>query len=322
MLAMVPFFSGCESKPQKQTLPDDADQLLDFPAFITPVEDYFKISIGKIPALDKESYQLQISGAVNKPAVYTLDDLRNLEMVEKTLTTECIENPANGKLLGNATWKGFRLYDLLLGLGINEGVSAVKYICADGYYTYNTLEELQHADILGALYMNDETLPAEYGFPLRIIFPGYYGVRHPGWIVEIELLESGVEDYWSTLGWKTDSPMDIDSKILFPPYNSKFTFGDSVRIGGSAYGSRRIAAVDITVDDGKSWIPATIKQDMEEDYAWIFWEVTFMPQSTGTLTINSRATALDGSVQPRLDPSLLDGRNSWPVLTISVEEGS
>jgi len=139
-------------------------------------------------------------------------------MIERTVTIKCIGNPVNGPLLGNATWKGFRLYELLLSLEIKEGASTVKYICADGYFTYSTLSELQNANVIDALYMNEEAIPAKYGFPLRIIFPGYYGVRQPG---------------------------------------------------------------------------------------WIFWEASFTPQSTGTLVIHSRATARNGSVQPREDNEFL-----------------
>jgi hypothetical protein len=137
--------------------------------------------------------------------------------------------------------------------------------------------------------------------------------------VEIELLESGPEDYWTLSGWKSDTSMTIDSKIFFPANNTKFPLGNSVQIGGAAYGSRRILEVDISIDDGKTWIPATIKQDLDEDYIWIFWEVILFPQSTGPLVIRSRATARDGSVQPREDNQYLDGTNSWPAVSISIE---
>jgi DMSO/TMAO reductase YedYZ molybdopterin-dependent catalytic subunit len=319
VLAMAFTIYSCESKPQNEPIPGNSDTLSVFPSFLTPVEKYFKTSISGPPAIDIDSYQLKISGAVNTPATFSLEELNKLEMIERTLTIECIGNPVNGDLVSNATWKGFRLYDLLSSLGIKEGASTVKYICADGYYTYNTMEELQNADVLGALYMNEEPIPEAHGFPLRIIFPGYYGVRQPGWIVEIELLESGPADYWTRSGWKSDTSMTIDSKIFFPANNTKFTLGDSVKIGGAAYGSRRISAVDISVDDGKTWIPTTIKQDLEEDYIWIFWEVILIPQSTGPLVVRSKATAWDGSVQPRVDNQYLDGTNAWPAVSISVE---
>jgi len=319
LLTITLIFSSCESSNLPEPIPGDSDQLSEFPPFITPVEDYFKLSIGPVPEIGNDSYQLKISGAVNNPITYSLEELRNLEMIERTLTVECIENQANGNLLGNATWKGFSLFDLLSNLGIKEWASTVKYTCADGYYTYNTLEELQNANVMGALFMNEEPLRAQYGFPLRIIFPGYYGVRQPGWIVEIELLGSGAEDYWTRLGWKTDKSMAVDSKIFFPSQKTKIALGDSVKIGGAAYGGRRISEVDITVDDGKTWIPATIVKKLDEDNVWTFWEAIFTPQSTGTLTLYARATEQDGKVQPRGDNNYLDGTNSWPSLTISVE---
>lgn len=311
--------SSCESEKLPDTLPAVPDELLAFPSYITPADKYFKLSIGEVPLIDKESYRLKISGAVDRPASYTLRQLDSLEQNERTLTIECIGNRVNGSLLGNANWKGFSVIDLLEERGIKAGATSVKYISADGYYTYNTMEELQKAEIMGALYMNGEPIPNEFGFPLRIIFPGYYGVRQPGWIVEIEVLETGPEDYWARAGWDTDSAMSIDSKFFFPPQNTRFALGDSIIIGGAAYGSRRISAVDISLDEGLTWIPASIKKQVDQDYVWVFWELRLKPQSAGPLVIHSRATAQDGSTQPQIDNEGGDGFNSWPALKLSVE---
>jgi len=321
-LVLALTLSSCESKNKDQDIPAAPYQLLDFPAFITPVEKYFDTRIADVPAIDRDFYQLKISGMVNSPAAFSIEELRNLEMVERTLTIECIGNSANGDLLGTATWKGFKVYDLLESLGIQDGASTVKYICADGYYTFNSLEELQNAEILGALYMNKDPIPPLYGFPLRIIFPGYFGVRQPGWIVGMELVDYEVQDYWSRSGWHTDSAMTIDSKIFFPPTNTKFPLGESVRIGGTAFGSKRISSVEITLDEGKTWMPASKIQSLDLDYVWIFWEVNFNPTTTGNITIRSRATAQDGSVQPESDKEYLNGTNSWPHITIFIAEGS
>ncbi len=324
-LMMALAINNCESKYLDPQNPDGSDNLGDYPPFITPTIEYFDVSIAGKPAIDGDSFQLKISGAVNNPAEFSLEELRSLEMVEKTVTIECIGNPANGDLLGTATWKGFSVYDLLENLGIKDGATFVKYTCADGYFTFNTLEELKNREVTGALFMNDEPIPTKYGFPLRIIFPGYYGVRQPGWVVKIELLGSGIRDYWNQSQmeiWNTDSSMAIDSKIFFPENNDTLTLGDNLRIGGAAYGGKRISSVEITVNDGETWIPAIKKQSLEQDYVWIFWEVNFVPQSVGAITIRARATAQDGRVQPRADSKYLDGINSWPWVTIYVKDGS
>ena len=289
-----------------------------FPPFITPVEDYFDLSISSPPDLDSATYQLEITGLVDDTVNLSLQDLRMLEMVERPLTIECIENYSNGNLVATATWKGFRLYDLLRGLGIRDEATMVKYSCADGYYTYNSLEELQNYDVIGALYMNGRPIPQKFGFPLRILFPGYYGVRQPGWVDRIEVLDSDPEDFWSVYGWDTDSAMHVDSKIFFPQNGERFALGDTIKVGGAAFGPRRIAAIEITIDGGNTWIPTEIVRETDHDFVWVFWEASIRFPSAGAKHIYSRARSADGRVQPFSDQQYLDGTNAWPSVRISV----
>jgi DMSO/TMAO reductase YedYZ molybdopterin-dependent catalytic subunit len=303
--------------------PGIPEPLPGFPPFITPVEDYFSLQITGNHQIDAEGYELKISGGVDNPASFSLEDLRNLEMKERTLTVECIHNVPNGQLLGTATWKGFDVYSLLEGLGIRDGVKFVKYLCSDGYFTYNTLEELRNGEVLGALYMNGEPIPEKFGFPLRILFPGYYGVRQPGWVVEMELLSEGTMDFWGETQfetWKTDSAMAVDSKIFLPGNRDTLFVGEEITIGGAAYGSRRISAVQVTLDGGMTWIPAVVKRSMDQDFVWVFWEAKYTPVSEGFLSIRARATGSDGMVQPREDHTYLDGTNAWPQVTVYVKE--
>ena len=86
VLAMALTVNSCESRNQQETPPGDANQLLDFPPFVTPVETYFETRIGEIPAIENDSYRLKISGAVNNPADYSLEELKSLKMFERTLT--------------------------------------------------------------------------------------------------------------------------------------------------------------------------------------------------------------------------------------------
>ncbi len=314
---LVLLVSSCESGGTDNITPAENS---DFPSFITPVDQYFSVHIGKIPEIEGDTFKLEISGTTTGTHTFSLEQLRNLKMVEKTVTVECIGNPANGDLLGTATWKGFLLFDLLDSLGIKPGTTTVKYTCADGYYTYNSLEQLQSREVLAALYMNGEVLPAMYGFPLRIVFPGYYGVRQPCWITKMELFEAGILDYWTRQGWDTDSAMAIDSKIFFPSDHFALTLGESVKIGGAAYGSRRIYSVEWTVDGGATWFPSVIHQQMDLDYVWVFWEANFTSPEAKNYIIRSRATGVDGSVQPQVDNKYLDGTNSWPLINISVKD--
>ena len=60
-----------------------------------------------------------------------------------------------------------------------------------------------------ALGMNRVPLPAEHGYPARLIVPGLYGyVSATKWLSEIELTTREAFDaYWVRLGWAKDGPI-------------------------------------------------------------------------------------------------------------------
>ncbi len=315
------FYMACDSAVLENPKANEPDDLKGFPPFITPTDSYFDIHIPGNQSIEAGTYELKISGLIENPVSLSLEDLAKLELLEKTVTVECINNPGHGSLLGTATWKGFRIYDLIESLGLQDGAAFVKYLCSDGYFTYNTLEELQKNEVIGALEINGETLPEKYGFPLRIIYPGYYGVRQAAWVLEIQVLDRGIKDFWSETQfekWKTDAPMTPDCKIFFPSDKNPFNVGGEVRIGGAAFGAKRISQVEVSVDDGASWSAANIVKKLDQEYTWVFWEVSLTPTKAGDLVVLARATDQDGNVQTRYDDDYLDGINDWPSLRLTV----
>ena len=44
-------------------------------------------------------------------------------------------------------------------------------------------------DVILAMTMNGETLPADHGFPVRVLMPGFAGVRNCKWLAKMELVD-------------------------------------------------------------------------------------------------------------------------------------
>ena len=288
------------------------------PDFITENKDYFITRIGQVPDIDEETYELKITGLVENPSSFTLEELRNLELIELPLTVECIGNPINGPRVSTAVWKGFRLYDLLDSLGLDKKATGVKYLSADGFYASHTLEQIQDNQVLGALFMNAEVIPPVQGFPLRILLPGFYGAKHPAWVTEIEVIDRPLEDYWQDRGWDLTPPMYVDSTIFFPENNTTVQNGVPLEIGGAAFGGTRISTIELTTDGGDSWQEAEIVESMDVDNVWLFWKTTVFFEKPGLYTVNSRATDMYGNVQPANDQFSSNGTNSWPSVTVNV----
>ena len=290
----------------------------EFPDFITANEDYFITRIGDVPSIDGDTYALTIAGLVENPGSFTLEELRNLALIELPLTVECIGNFTNGPLVATAVWKGFRLYDFLDALGLDEQATGVKYLAADGFYASHTLKQIKDQQVIGALFMNEEVIPPVQGFPLRIIIPGFYGAKQPAWVTEIEVIDRPLEDYWEDRGWDLTPPMDVDSTIFFPAHSTTVPIGVPLEIGGAAFGGTRIETVEVTTDGGDTWQQAEIVKSMDMDNVWVFWKATVVFRRPGTYTVNSRATDRSGTIQPEKDPSRLDGTDSWPAVTVQV----
>ena len=290
-----------------------------FPSYVTPTISFFIFSNNAIPEISENDYRLKVHGVINQEKSFTLKELRELKMINKTVTIECIGNEINGNLIGNALWTGFSIFDLINDLGLKKGATAVKYTCQDGYFMTNSIDELRNSNVIGALYMNLEPLPVKYGFPLKIIYPGYHGVRQPGWVTEIEVLNTEPADYWSGSFWKSKYPIGVDSKLFYPLEQISIPNGKTVQIAGAAYGARYISKVELTIDDGITWRMADITKKSEEEFVWVFWKYNFKPVAPGDYLVQVRATDIDGKVQIKNDSDANDGNNSWPSVMINVK---
>ena len=292
---------------------------IEYPDFYTKTEDYFITRIGAIPEIDENSYELKINGSIENPTNYSLSELRALPLIEFPLTIECIGNRLGGSLLSTANWTGFSIYNLLSTLGLKSNATGVKYYAADGYYATHTMEQLMNNTVIGALYINNQTLPPVQGFPLRIINPGYYGAKQPAWVTKIEVIDMPLQDFWDDYGWDTSPPMAADSKIFYSGGIFKTVeAGEEIFIGGAAYGGTRIAKVEYTINDGLNWHQADIIKSVDFDNVWVFWIIKFRIFEQGIKTIYVKATDIYDGTQPKYDPDSLDGDNSWPWLNIDV----
>ena len=294
------------------------DNVFGFPDFYTKTDDYYITRIGAVPEIDESSYKLRITGCIDNPTNYSLSELRALPLIELPLTIECIGNPSEGPLVSTAKWRGFSIYNLLSTLGLDSNATGVKYYAADGYYATHTMEQIMNNTVIGALYINSQVLPPIQGFPLRIINPGYYGAKQPAWVIGIEVIDMPLQDYWDDRGWDTSPQMTVDSTIFFPESIKIVENGDSILIGGAAYGGTRISKVEYTFNNGLEWHQAEIFKSVNFDNVWVFWLINFTTTEQGRITVNVKATDIFNRTQPIEDHFILNGDNSQSSLYIDV----
>jgi DMSO/TMAO reductase YedYZ molybdopterin-dependent catalytic subunit len=291
-------------RPPVRPAPGDvAGSTLDVPGLsplITPNRDFYRIDTALVvPAVDPETWVLEVRGMVDRPLALTYDDLLAMPQHEADITMQCVSNEVGGDLVGNARWQGVLLRDLLRAAGVQQGAGQVVGRSVDGFTAgFPTEVALDGRPAMVALGMNGEPLPQLHGFPARLVVPGLYGyVSATKWLSAVELTTwEGFDGFWVPRGWAKLGPVKVASRIDVPRSSTSVPAGPTV-VAGVAWspGPRRgITRVEVSVDGG-GWVEAELAGALSED-AWRQWR-TSVDLAPGAHVLRVRATDRLGTVQ-------------------------
>ncbi len=303
--------------------------------FITPTKSFYVRTHFPIPKIDKNRWRLRVEGEVERPFEINYGELIKLESQKIPVTLECAGNNRNFLdpkvkgvqwglgAVGNAEWTGVPLSILLDRAGIKPSAREIILEGADrgkledpkspaGEIKFSRSIPLEKArDVLLAYKMNDVDLPAEHGFPVRAIVPGWYAMASIKWLQRIVVTDQTFNGYYQTLDyafWERRggnaelvalSEMQIKAEIAEPREGETVSANSNVRVHGAAWtGNGEIAKVEISSDDGATWNEAKLLGESKPN-AWRLWEFNWKtPARPGKVTLIARATDSEGRTQP------------------------
>jgi len=272
-----------------------------------------------VPAVDPEEWTLTITGMVDRDVVLTYADIMAMPLVERYVTLSCVSNEVGGGLVGNALWTGVPLPELLDLAGVQGDADQIVARSIDGWSAgFPTDIAFDGRNALLAVGMNREVLPANHGFPARLVVPGLYGyVSATKWITEIELTTwDAFDGYWIPRGWSKEGPIKTQSRIDRPRNRSKIDAG-AYTFGGIAWAPTvGIAGVELQIDDGP-WRPCELSEALSDE-AWVQWKLD-ADVAEGDHLI--RVRAIDGSgftqTRPEVAPAP-SGAEGWHTINIKA----
>jgi sulfane dehydrogenase subunit SoxC len=301
---------------------------------VTPPGLHYVLVHYDIPDVDPSSWRLDMSGHVERPATFTLEDLRARPAVTIPVTLECAGNgralyeprPINQPWLlgavGNAEWTGGRLAPLLLEAGLRDGAVDVAFVASDhgregdveqDYARGLSLEEALREDVVLAYEMNGHPLPPQHGFPVRLVVPGWYGMASVKWLHSIRVLDVPFDGYQNVNGyrWRRDeddlpgTPVDRIRvrSLMAPPGYPEFlprhrrAFPGVTTVLGRAWsGIAPVTHVAFSSDDGATWDDADLGPE-PAPHAWRAWSYVWEARP-GEHVLCCRATDASGETQP------------------------
>lgn len=292
---------------------------------ITPNGLCFERHHGGIAEIDPADYRLMINGLVDKPLIFTLQDLMRFPRENRIYFLECAAN-------SGMEWRGAQLNGCQFTQGMIHCVQytgvPLKYILEEAGLKTNAkwlmpeggdssgmnrsvpIEKAMD-DCLVAFKMNGEALRPEQGYPVRLVVPGWEGNMWVKWLRRIEVgdkpwhTREETSKYTDLMGDGKSRRftwiMDCKSVITNPSPQAPITHekGFTVLSGLAWSGRGTINRVDITLDGGKNWHQARIDgpslpMALHRFYYEFDWDGS-------PLLLQSRAIDETGYVQPTKD---------------------
>jgi DMSO/TMAO reductase YedYZ molybdopterin-dependent catalytic subunit len=190
------------------------------------------------------------------------------------------------------------LADLLHQAGLKPGAITIVFHGADFGHGEDVppgthfaraipLEKAMDPATLLAYEMNGDPLPAEHGFPLRAVVPGWYGMDSVKWLTRIELLEQPFKGYFQDEKYVAIGAHGASRPLTRIRVNSKFLRP----LEGEEIGVKTYRA------EGVAWAG-------ERKTPWSYeWRVP----GSGRYALEVRATDDEGRSQPEVrDPDRKD----------------
>jgi sulfite oxidase len=313
-------------------------------SFVTPSDLFYVRNHLPVPEVDPETYSLEITGIGVKTISLSLHDLRT-KFPKHTVTAavQCAGNrrsemsqvkPVKGlswgpAAIGNATWSGARLCDVLKAAGMEDDHPGVEHVQFEGLDTdaanlpFGASIPVEKAmyrkgDVILAYEMNGEPLSRDHGYPVRVIAPGIVGARSVKWLGRIVVSEEESTSHWQRNDYKGFSPsvdwdtvdftqspaiqeLPVTSAICDPVHGDTVTLtpeGKMIVRGYAWSGAgNMIVRVDLTADRGKTWHVAHFtdqdtKSKPPHHWAWKLWKAE-IPITSGEKQVELWVKAVD-----------------------------
>ncbi|ROP42693.1 molybdopterin-dependent oxidoreductase [Saccharothrix texasensis] len=291
------------------------------PPFITPNADFYRVDTAlTVPRMRAQDWRMRVHGMVDRELVLTYDDLVNRPLVERTISLCCVSNEVGGPYISTTDFIGVSLRDILVEAGVRPGSDQLATRSVDGWTCGTPVEDIMKPDsgALLAIGMNGEPLPAEHGFPVRMVVPGLYGfVSATKWLVDAELTTfADFDAYWVKRDWARRAPIKTMSRVDRPKAFEQVPAGKFTAAGVAWAQHRGIDGVEVRVDGGP-WQAATLSREVNVD-TWRMWRAE-LDLPAGSHTLEVRATDRTGHTQTseRAEP-IPDGAAGWHTIVFTA----
>lgn len=151
------------------------------------------------PGVDLDEWTLTVSGDVQRPGEYKLEQIKALPKVRQNTRHVCVEG---WDVIGS--FAGARLSDFLRLVGANESAKFLYFECEDDYYESLDMPSALHPQAQLCYEMYDQPLTREHGAPLRLRVPTKIGYKQAKYLSSLRVTDILTrKGYWEDQGYSS-----------------------------------------------------------------------------------------------------------------------
>lgn len=174
---------------------------------LLPGGDRFRIYTitGSYPEVSPSDYRLEVSGLVDKPAIFTMSDLKSMPRTSFVQEFQCV----TGWTVPSVHWEGVKLSHILDDAGVREGAIALSFESYDGADSESlTLDQARLPDVIVAYGMLGAPVTTAHGGPVRLYVGPMFGYKSLKWLSAIRVVDKVIPGYWEQNGYPVNGWRD------------------------------------------------------------------------------------------------------------------
>jgi DMSO/TMAO reductase YedYZ molybdopterin-dependent catalytic subunit len=155
-----------------------------------------------LPRFDPKTYELSITGLVEKPVRLRWNAVAELPGERQTSDFHCV----TGWSVDGVRWEGVRPQTII---DLVRPTAAAKFVSLQSmeapYIDQISMAQFRAPDVMLARHMDDKPLTRSHGSPLRLVIPSMYGYKGVKWVRELRFDATQAPGYWEQRGYDTDA---------------------------------------------------------------------------------------------------------------------
>jgi DMSO/TMAO reductase YedYZ molybdopterin-dependent catalytic subunit len=155
------------------------------------------LHMGSVPPFNPATWDFRINRLVENPLRLTWDDFTRLPMIGVTADMHCVTRWSRF----DVRWEGVAFTEVMKLVQAKPAAKYAMVIAEQGYTSNLPLEDLMRPTTLFALKHNGEPLPADHGYPLRLVVPHLYAWKSVKWVRGFMLLDQDRPGFWERSGY-------------------------------------------------------------------------------------------------------------------------